>query len=288
LPPLSKVHTVLYDGQCEICQASVAWLHTLDRRGWWIAGRSFPRASALDPKLRLEDCLRELHVLDPDGRILTGWDAVAALARLFPPTWIVGALGRIPPFRWLGRAAYRFVAANRYSLSKCRGGACKVARPETVRRRSGFPAFWSCYTLGMALKLPLALASAAKASARRVLDYARTFRRRFEFLDGKLTLCFLGSPRCDAIPIFFGERFAAVLYRGLLVDPGSPRCGGRSRGISRAFRAEPSGRRGNAPPRGARRKPELGRGEDGAPVRAGADTIESCSRPPGSLPFAAA
>ncbi|HKA35428.1 MAG TPA: MBL fold metallo-hydrolase, partial [Thermoanaerobaculia bacterium] len=222
MPP-SKPYTVLYDGQCEICQASVAWLHTLDRRGRVdcrpIVPAELPR---LEPKLRLEECLRELHVLDPEGRILVGWDAVAALARLFPPTWIAGALGRIPPFRWLGRAAYRFVAANRYSLSKCRGGACKVARPDAVRRKSSFPAFWSCYTLGMALKLPLALASAAKASWKRVLDYTRTFRRRVEILDGKLTLCFLGSPRCDAIPIFFGERFAAVLYRGLLVDPGSP------------------------------------------------------------------
>jgi predicted DCC family thiol-disulfide oxidoreductase YuxK len=29
----SLSHRVLYDGQCEICQACVAWLKTLDREG---------------------------------------------------------------------------------------------------------------------------------------------------------------------------------------------------------------------------------------------------------------
>src|SRR5262249_40865438 len=156
-------------------QASVAWLHTLDKRGLVDCRPISPNElHELAPELQIEDCLRELHVLAPDGRVLVGWDAVATLARLFPPTWLVGAVGRVPPFRELGRAVYRVVAANRYSLSKCRGGACQVARPKAVRRQSSLPAFWSCYTLGMVLKLPLALASAARACGRRVADFART------------------------------------------------------------------------------------------------------------------
>ena len=219
----SRVYTVLYDGQCEICQASVAWLHTLDKRGLVECRPIVPEElPQLASSLRIDDCLRQLHVVAPDGKILVGWDAVSALARLFRPTWVIGALGQVPPFRWLGRMAYGFVAANRYSLSKCRGGACRVARPDAVRRKSSFPTFWSCYTLGMFLKFPLALWASLKTSACRVRDYGATFRRRVELLDGKLVLCFLGSPRSDAIPIFFGERFVMVLYRGLAVDPGSP------------------------------------------------------------------
>jgi hypothetical protein len=33
---------------------------------------------------------------------------------------------------------------------QCRGGACRVAKPETVRRQAKLGAFWSCYTLGLA------------------------------------------------------------------------------------------------------------------------------------------
>jgi glyoxylase-like metal-dependent hydrolase (beta-lactamase superfamily II) len=191
----------------------------------------------------------------------------------------------MPPFRWLGRKVYRFVAANRYSLSKCRGGACQVARPAGVRRKSSFSAFWSCYTLGMLLKFPLALGSALRASGLRVLDYARTFRRRVEFLDGKLVLCFLGSPRCDAIPVFFGERFSMVLYRGLAVDPGSPpmrrslarhldRLGrGSVRAVVATHHHEEHVGNLNWAARMA-----------GAPVKAGADTIRKL-QPPERLPF---
>ena len=41
----------------------------------------------------------------------------------------MGAIGQRFPFRNAGRLVYGFVASNRYSLSKCRGGACRVAKP---------------------------------------------------------------------------------------------------------------------------------------------------------------
>ena len=65
----------------------------------------------------------------------------------------------------LGRLLYGFVARNRYSLSKCRGGACRVAKPEAVRRQARLGAFWSCYTLGFFIRLPLVLWAGIKAAA---------------------------------------------------------------------------------------------------------------------------
>jgi len=76
---------VLYDGQCEICQACVSWLQVLDRRG---STQSIPidadALRQLDPRLELNACLRELHVLGPDGQLYFGWDAVRALLASFP------------------------------------------------------------------------------------------------------------------------------------------------------------------------------------------------------------
>jgi predicted DCC family thiol-disulfide oxidoreductase YuxK len=116
----TSAYRVLYDGQCEICQACVAWLTTLDHENKTVPLVISPEAlSKVDSRLRLDECLRQLHVVAPDSEILVGWDAVACLARLFPSTWIIGRLGQWFPFRNLGRRLYGFVATNRYSLSKC-------------------------------------------------------------------------------------------------------------------------------------------------------------------------
>ena len=107
-----------------------------------------------------------------------------------PATWLLGLLGQVLPFRAAGRLLYEFVAANRYSLSKCRGGACRIAKPDAVRRRARLGAFWSCYFFGFLLRLPLVAWAGIKAAAQRISLFARTWHRRVELLDGKLTILF--------------------------------------------------------------------------------------------------
>lgn len=217
-------HIALYDGQCEICQACVSWLRLLDR-GDKVTCVPIEQAtlSTLHPSLTLEECLREIHILTPDERILVGWEGIAHLARLFPPTWLIGTLGSLPPFQWVGRMVYRFVAGNRYTLSKCRGGACRVARLEAVRRRAPLAPFWGCYTLGMLIRFPLSIAVAARDLVSHILVFVRTYRRRFDLLNGRLSLVFLGGIPCDLVPLIFGELFMMVVYDGVAIDPGSSR-----------------------------------------------------------------
>src|SRR6202046_1737956 len=81
--------------------------------------------------------------------------------------------------------------------------------------------FWSGYTLGMVGRLPASAARAPRPPASHLHDYARTYRRRVTVLEHQLELWFLGAPRADLVPLLFGERFCAILYRGVLVDPGS-------------------------------------------------------------------
>src|ERR1039457_6424839 len=220
----NSAYRVLYDGQCEICQSCVSWLRTLDRENKTIClPISTEVLSAVDSRLQMDECLRQLHVLTPEGAILVGWDAVACLACLFPSTWLVGAAGQRFPFRNAGRLLYGFVARNRYSLSKCRGGACRVAKPEAVRRRARLGAFWSCYTFGFFIRLPLVLWAGIKAAAQRTSIFARTYHERLELLDGKLTVLFLNGMLPNAVPLLFGELFTTVLYDGVAIDPGSPK-----------------------------------------------------------------
>lgn len=179
--------------------------------------------ATIDPDLAVEECLGELHVLTPRGDTQRGWSAVAELARLFPSTFLIGWLGRIPPFRWIGEITYGFIARNRYAVSKCRGGACRVARLDQVRKQAFFGTFWTCYLIGFLVRLPLILAAGARDLVMQCAAYTVTFRRRRDLPGGKLSLLFLGGVPCDVVPILFGELFTAILYDGLLIDPGSPR-----------------------------------------------------------------
>jgi hydroxyacylglutathione hydrolase len=217
-------YRVLYDGQCEICQACVSWLKTLDHENKTVCLPISPEVLlTVDARLNLDDCLRELHVVTPGGEIHVGWDAAACLARLFRSTWIIGALGQRFPFRNAGRLLYGFVAKNRYSLSKCRGGACRVAKPEAVRRQARLGAFWSCYTLGFFIRLPLVLWAGIKAAGQRASIFARTYHERLELLNGKLNILFLNGMLPNTVPLLFGELFTTVLYDGVAIDPGSPK-----------------------------------------------------------------
>jgi glyoxylase-like metal-dependent hydrolase (beta-lactamase superfamily II)/predicted DCC family thiol-disulfide oxidoreductase YuxK len=232
-------YRVLYDGQCEICQAGVAWLKTLDRLGRTAAlPISAEALSKLDSELKLDECLQQLHVVTPEGEILVGWQAVAALARLFPSTWLIGVLGQRFPFRNAGRLLYGLVARNRYSLSKCRGGACRIARPEAIRRQAGLRAFWSCYTLGFFIRLPLVLWTGVKAAKERISIFARTYHKRLDLLNGKLVILFLNGFLPNAVPLLFGELFTTVLYDGVAVDPGSPKMRGS---LAKHLRRAPGG-----------------------------------------------
>lgn len=230
----SAIYRVLYDGQCEICQACVAWLTVLDHQKRTLClPVSAEVLSSVDSRLRMEDCLRQLHVVTPEGEILVGWDAVANLARLFRPTWLIGALGIRFPFRSVGRLLYGFVATNRYSLSKCRGGACRVAKPGEVRRQARLGAFWSCYSLGFFIRLPLVIWSGIAAAAQRASVFVRTYNKRLDLLNGKLTILFLNGMLPNTVPLLFGELFTTVLYDGVAVDPGSPKM---RRSLSRHLR----------------------------------------------------
>lgn len=223
----TAAYRVLYDGQCEICQACVSWLKVLDHENRAIClPISVEVLSNVDSRLRMDDCLRQLHVVTPEGGIYVGWDAVTCLARLFPSTWLIGVMGRWFPFRYAGRLLYGFVATNRYSLSKCRGGACRVARPEAVRRQAKLGAFWSCYTLGFFIRLPLVVWASVKAAAQRASIFARTYHKRVDLLNGKLTILFLNGALPNSVPLLFGELFTTVLYDGIAVDPGSPKMRG--------------------------------------------------------------
>ena len=132
----------------------------------------------------------------------------------------------MPPFRWIGKSLYGWVARNRYALSKCRGGACRSVKVEELERQAPQDALRLCHWFGMLMRLPLTLGAILRQVFRNCLRFARTYHRRFDFLDGRLQLFMLNGLPCDLISLLFGEHFLMIVYDGIAIDPGPSRLRG--------------------------------------------------------------
>lgn len=272
-----------YDDQCEVCQAGVAWLRALDR------GRGrvdpVPLSAVMDGAapgpagVDLEALLRHLHVAAPDGRLMKGAEAVAALARLFPLTWPAGMAARLPGCAWVAGRLYGWVAAHRYSLSRCRGGACRSAREDLVRERAAARAFRACRYVGWGLVTPLGALLFLRRLGRQAALWWRTRGRTATLLDGRLSVHFLGGGASSTVSILFGELFTMVRYGSLVVDPGGTRL---RRSAARHLRRMPRPVTGVAPTHGHEEhvgNVELAARRTGARVFAHARTAPLLARP---------
>lgn len=118
---------VLFDGDCQLCQRSVAVLKRLD----WL-GRLHFRSARDDPPpakvgLRRDRMLAEMHLLPPGrDRAFVGFEAFRWLAWRLPLLAPVAPLLYLPGVPWVGRRAYLWVARNRFDLVPCHDGQCQV------------------------------------------------------------------------------------------------------------------------------------------------------------------
>ena len=188
----------LYDQQCEICQAMVSWIQLLDPSGEIACVPIDPdRLTEHHPDLDLEECLRRLHVI-ANGEVSDGWEAVVAIARRLPRARPLVWIDRFGPTRRLARSVYDWLAANRYELSKCRGGACSIDKPATTKRPAPLQVFWTCYNLGLVFRLPLIASHVLRTQADHVVNHARTYRKAVDLLDGNSDSC--SSAACQPTP----------------------------------------------------------------------------------------
>ena len=115
--------TALFDGSCFICRAagsivqSLDWMNRVEALNLHEA-KTFPSCF---PELNDDQLMGEIHVLDSDGRRYAGYDGIRRLLKEVPlgmPVWL---LLRLPGLDWLGRRVYRFIARNRYPISRLCG-----------------------------------------------------------------------------------------------------------------------------------------------------------------------
>ncbi len=113
---------LLYDGACGMCRRVIAALESRDRQKrieaipFQAAHRHLP-SPPFTPELR-ERCERAVHVITPDGRILSAGRAMLFVLQT------IGWGGRLPhilsypPFIYLVELGYAIVARNRGFFSR--------------------------------------------------------------------------------------------------------------------------------------------------------------------------
>jgi predicted DCC family thiol-disulfide oxidoreductase YuxK len=120
-PP--RIPVVLFDGDCGFCTAQARRLAAPGK----ISLRSFREEAALAafPGLSLEECVREMKLVDRDGRIYGGAEAIArtlGLGRRFLGKFAL--LYYVPGVRWIADRLYAWVARNRFRLPRSHAAAC--------------------------------------------------------------------------------------------------------------------------------------------------------------------
>ena len=115
LPDL-RSPTLIYDGECGICQQAVALLQRWDREHVlryvpFQDGAAVQRFGIALPKLAAA-----MHLILPDGRVYPGADAIPQLLALFPGKRRLAWLFRIPGVLPLARRIYAWIAIRRRCL----------------------------------------------------------------------------------------------------------------------------------------------------------------------------
>jgi predicted DCC family thiol-disulfide oxidoreductase YuxK len=121
--------TVLYDGACNLCRASVDRVRRMDSHG---------RIELLDlhdagvstrfPQVDFEEAMRLMQAVDPAGRVYSGADAWARIGLALPGWNLLAWLLLVPGLHFAAKHFYAWVARNRYRWNRelCEDGTCAL------------------------------------------------------------------------------------------------------------------------------------------------------------------
>src|SRR5262245_34023442 len=108
--------TLIYDGECGLCQQAVALLARWDRTGRVTLIPFQDQARVWAFRIPAPARAAAMHLVLPDGRVLAGADAAPELLRLLPgKTWLA-ALFRVPGIMPVARRVYAWIAERRHCL----------------------------------------------------------------------------------------------------------------------------------------------------------------------------
>jgi predicted DCC family thiol-disulfide oxidoreductase YuxK len=121
---------VLFDGACPRCRASMALVTAADPdRVVEPIDLTSVDVRGIHPALTREACMELMHVVNRDGRLTAGFDAVRSLSAWLPLFWPLAVIGWFPGVAWAGRRVYNHLAATRPRDVPCTDEVCGLRPP---------------------------------------------------------------------------------------------------------------------------------------------------------------
>ena len=111
--PASKLH-VYYDGTCRVCSGFVDTVGASSRGG--LFERHDASSETLPSQFSRDEAMHDIHVVDADGEIHRGANAIFRIMDEYTIWRPVALLGRLPGMSFIARVFYRLIAENRYRL----------------------------------------------------------------------------------------------------------------------------------------------------------------------------
>jgi predicted DCC family thiol-disulfide oxidoreductase YuxK len=116
--------TLLFDGDCAFCTSCVGVVEKRIRPDAEVVAWQFADLEALG--VSEQQAADALQWVEPDGAVLSGHRAVAAMLASAGPLWrLAGRVLLLPGISWAAARAYRLIADNRHRLP---GGTPACAR----------------------------------------------------------------------------------------------------------------------------------------------------------------
>jgi predicted DCC family thiol-disulfide oxidoreductase YuxK len=117
LPSLGRPYTVVFDGQCKVCNRLARMLRKWDRyREFEVVSSQTPGVQARFPWIPPRAYIEALQLVGPGGRTWQGAAAIEKLLDVLPKGKLLSWVFSIPFMRKLADRFYRWFARNRYRL----------------------------------------------------------------------------------------------------------------------------------------------------------------------------
>jgi predicted DCC family thiol-disulfide oxidoreductase YuxK len=135
--------SVLYDGGCSLCRASVARVRRRDPGGRIeLVDLHDPTVATRFPQVDREEAMRLMQAVDGNGRIHSGADAWARIGLALPAWRFLAWILLVPGIHIVAQHIYGWVVRNRYRWNHdlCADGSCALhavaLKPPTTRPAS--------------------------------------------------------------------------------------------------------------------------------------------------------
>lgn len=110
---------MIYDGECAFCRQSVAEIRRRDRDcHFTYLARNTPGIEERYPQVTTGSFEEGLRLIEEDGTMYIGSDAIFRIARQLPVLRRFAWLYRVPVLNGVTKRVYTWVAANRMRISR--------------------------------------------------------------------------------------------------------------------------------------------------------------------------